>query len=1421
MTKSSKFLSLLLAVLLAFGAIGLQANRPVQAANTIRISQVYGGGGNSGSYYKTDFIELYNSGDSPVNLDGWSVQYASNTGTSWQVTALTGIIPAHGYYLIAEASGTGGTEPLPTPDDTGTIAMGATAFKVALANSTSALTGACPTSNSALVDFLGTGSANCYEGTGTAPAASNTLSATRKQAGCTDTDDNKLDFESIAPNPRNKTSPAHYCTLPAPTVASASPANNATDVAIDANIVITFDRAVTVSEGWYSIVCGTTTHNATITDANPVFTLNPDTDFANGTSCTVTLDASKVLNGTTPMATNYVFSFSTVATPSTAPTVSSTSPANNATAVAIDSDITITFNQALTVSEGWYSIVCGATTHTATVTDANPVFTLNPDTDFAAGQSCTVSLDASKISNGSEFMASDYVFSFSTVADPAIAPSVSSTSPANNATDVAINSNVTITFSQAVTVSEGWYNIVCGGATYTATVTDANPVFTLNPVVDFPNGQNCTVTLDATKILNGTTPMAANYVFSFTTVDTAPRVTAVSPANAATNVPVSTTAITVTFSEAVTVAATAPTLSCTRAGNLALTGTPNATNTVYTFAITGSLLGTDSCNFTLAADGVTDNDIIDPPDAMESNFTSSFSTEVRCGDPFTPTYAIQGTGAASPLVGQNIITEGVVVGDFQVGGKKGFFIQDATGDDDPNTSDGLFVYYPTAPEVNLGDKVRINGKISEYYNLTQLTGAGILICSTGNTVQPTPLTLPFTSADHERYEGMLVSFAQPLVISEYFNYDRYGEILLTSARHYTFTATNAPCVEGYANFVINHRLDSIAVDDGSTTQNPAFLRHPDGGQFTQEHYFRGGDTVSNLVGIMDYANNAFKLQPVGTASYSPVNTRTVAPELVAGEIRVASLNVLNYFVTIDDGSNNCGPSGDMNCRGADSILEFTRQRTKTVAAIKGLAADVIGLIEIENDRPGPAPDYAVADLVSALNTELGPGTYAYIATGALGTDAIKQAFIYKPARVSPVGSFAALTAAIDPRFDTTKHRPALTQTFKDLGTNEIFTVSINHLKSKGSTCTGDPDLNNGAGNCNITRTTGAQALVEWLSNDPTNSGSEMFLIIGDLNSYAMEDPIQAIQKGKDGQADSADDFVNLVTRFRQQSGYGYVYDGQVGYLDHALANRRLASYVLDANFWHINADESDVFDYNTDYRPAEQIALYQPNAYRSSDHDPVLISLLLNHKPVAVDDSYETPKNTTLTIAAPGVLANDSDLNIYDQISVSLVEDSGPQHGSLTLNADGSFSYTPATNYVGADSFQYTMHALPGLMDDNYSSVATVTITVTGSNDAPVAVADMYETNYETLLTVTAEAGVLSNDSDADHDALTAVLVDNVDHGMLTFNADGSFTYQPETGFTGVVRFTYYATDQAKNSETVTVSITVRPAKVYLPLIFR
>ena len=614
-----------------------------------------------------------------------------------------------------------------------------------------------------------------------------------------------------------------------------------------------------------------------------------------------------------------------------------------------------------------------------------------------------------------------------------------------------------------------------------------------------------------------------------------------------------------------------------------------------------------------------------------------------CDDPYTSIFSIQGSGTAAAITG-TVTTEGVVVGDFEGTAKaSGFYLQDAAGDANAATSDGIFVFSGNQDLVTAGEYVRVTGFARERFSQTTLNGsnsntdpvtaANVVDCGTGS-VAATDVTLPAASTTFlERYEGMSVRFPQTLVIAEYFNYDQFGEIVLAlplpgETRPYTGTAIDEPGAAANARTLAN-TLSRITLDDVQSGSNPAVLRHPNGAPFALDNLFRGGDTVANTTGVLGYDFNLYRILPTAGADYTRVNPRPAAPDEIDGRLRVAAMNTLNFFVTGDvvpnggPGDNVCGGNGDLECRGwdTDQPLEFDRQRDKLLRALIGLDADVLGLNELENGPADPLSD-PEGGIVPGLNELLGDGTYAAIDTGIIGTDAIRVGLIYKPGVVTPVGDFQVLTSAVDSRFNDARSRPALAQTFQENATGERFTVVVNHLKSKGSACVTpgvdvplDPDLHDGQGNCSQTRRAAAEALVEWLATDPTGSGDPDFLIAGDLNSYAKEDTIDEILQGADDVDGTDDDWTNLIAKYIGTYAYSYTFDGQAGYLDHALSNPALTGQVADATEWHINADEPDVLDYDTTFKPTAQEALWELNAFRTSDHDPVLVGLELNAPP--------------------------------------------------------------------------------------------------------------------------------------------------------------------------------------------------------------
>lgn len=546
--------------------------------------------------------------------------------------------------------------------------------------------------------------------------------------------------------------------------------------------------------------------------------------------------------------------------------------------------------------------------------------------------------------------------------------------------------------------------------------------------------------------------------------------------------------------------------------------------------------------------------------------------------------AVQGPGSTSPVEGQVVTVEGVVVADFQASGQLGGVHLQDTDDGDPATSDGIFVFDPGGPALAVGDVVRVTGEVTEHFGLTEITAVSATAdCGDALVPAPTVLDLPADDATRERVEGMLVTFAEPLTATETYTLARYGE-LVVSADGRLFQPTNDPGDDDAEQARNDQRR--LVIDDASTAQNPSTVPFTD----IDGEVIRLGDTVSDVVGVLGYGFDAWRLQPTQEPTALRTNPRSASPEEVGGDVRVASFNVLNYFTTIDR-PGAVTDTGD-DPRGADTEAELDRQRAKIVAAILELDAGIVGLMEIENDTD----DEAVADLVAALNAAAGDGRYAAIeepdtGDGLFGTDAIKVAMIYQPALAVPMGASATTE---DPAFANA--RLPMAQQFRPASGGQPFTVVVNHFKSKGcSGATGaNADQGDGQSCFNADRVEQARALVALIDSLEDTD----VLLTGDLNAYGEEDPIDVLQ---------AAGFVDLVaTRLPVTDRYTYVFEGQAGYLDHALVSPRLARRITGADIWHINADEALFLDFNTEFNPGWA---YEPGPYRSSDHDPVLVGI--------------------------------------------------------------------------------------------------------------------------------------------------------------------------------------------------------------------
>uniref|UniRef100_A0A486XL87 Extracellular deoxyribonuclease PA3909 (Required for catabolism of external DNA) n=1 Tax=Rheinheimera sp. BAL341 TaxID=1708203 RepID=A0A486XL87_9GAMM len=576
----------------------------------------------------------------------------------------------------------------------------------------------------------------------------------------------------------------------------------------------------------------------------------------------------------------------------------------------------------------------------------------------------------------------------------------------------------------------------------------------------------------------------------------------------------------------------------------------------------------------------------------------SASPIAACEAVYTHINAIQGNQAVSPLLGKQLTTQGVVTAIVYPDSKAAGIILQAQPTADTLTqhavSDSLYIADREAAAIyQPGQVLQVSGTVAELQQLTSLTQiSDIKLCGDKVAIQPQAFSLPLgAKLSWEQFEGALLHISQPLLVNDSYNLGRYGEITLADRRLMVATEIMAPG-KAAADYMHAQQRHMLVLDDGLYQQNPEPLQLGEL-RLSASTTLRIGDTVNGVTGVLLQDERGYRLVPTVTPVFQHTNPRPDNPPVKpAAALRIASFNVLNYF----NGAGQTKPFPTK--RGASNQEEFQRQKAKTVAALAALDADVIGLLEVENN--GYDQQSALADLTAALNKVAGK-PYRYIITREQpGSDDIKVALLYRPATVSVQGKAAMLLSS---PFDWGS-RPPLAQSFRHLASNELVTVSINHFKSKGS-CPKDAkdanaDQHDGQACWNALRTASAKALSKWLHSQPTGVTTDKQIILGDLNAYRMEDPIQVLQQQNWQYLQAADGL-----------HYSYVFRGRTGSLDHALASPALAKQLSSMQHWAINADEPVIMDYNTEFKkPSQQQLLFAPSPYRSSDHDPLLATFV-------------------------------------------------------------------------------------------------------------------------------------------------------------------------------------------------------------------
>ncbi len=604
----------------------------------------------------------------------------------------------------------------------------------------------------------------------------------------------------------------------------------------------------------------------------------------------------------------------------------------------------------------------------------------------------------------------------------------------------------------------------------------------------------------------------------------------------------------------------------------------------------------------------------------------------ECSTDATLISAIQGSDDASAEVGNSHIVEAVITG-FRA---DGFFIQEETvqSDDDATTSEGLFVDGST--DIEAGHIIRLYGEVGENYGLTTLTMDADVTpadCGATDDVLTTELAMPY-DVDLETLEGMLVSVTDATVTSQN-NLWRYGELVVSDSIKRQPSDVAAPLSEAYEAAVEAAEASLLTIEDDNSNSYPDEISYFP--TFSYANAIRVGDTVT-AAGPLNYSFGTYRINPTDVITVT--SGREANPVVTEGNLSIATFNVLNYFNGEVTDSGEVTFDYDAN-RGAEDETEFALQEGRIVEAIVGLNADVVGLMEIEND--GFGDDSAIQALVTAINAELAEEEqYTFVSTAdssIIGTDAITVGLLYRASVVVPAGDAQIVDMPIQQidEDSVAQMRAALVQTFTHVESEKTFAVAVNHFKSKGSECAEDlaedvSDTDVIQGSCNALRVSAAITLAEALADE---SMPERVLILGDLNAYSAEDPVALLtdytpedrgytiktaintdmDEGESVEVETSYGYHNLAEEF-DADGYSYWYYGteQVGSLDHVLASEAFLADAVDGAHWNINSPEVYQLTYDqalTYYPDEDGYAFTDVGPYKSSDHDPFIATFSL------------------------------------------------------------------------------------------------------------------------------------------------------------------------------------------------------------------
>jgi predicted extracellular nuclease len=547
-----------------------------------------------------------------------------------------------------------------------------------------------------------------------------------------------------------------------------------------------------------------------------------------------------------------------------------------------------------------------------------------------------------------------------------------------------------------------------------------------------------------------------------------------------------------------------------------------------------------------------------------------------------------------------------------------------------------------ATEMMAGDKIKAVGIAdtmgdSRILDMSERSSS-FSISSSNNPLPSTVIiSLPaemdlYDSTNFKKYEGMLVTLANSsAVVADVSLIAAFGAVAVDRQRNFQFTQLSAPDSDGAEEHFERLLGQMLWLDDDSDDVYTATSRkvdRPYAFGLSRTNRIRVGDQAKDVTGVLQHFPllSAWRLRPVQGLNYTfqSAEAPPVNPASVPGDLRIVSYNLENYFITVNVGEHRCHQTNPFStCPDTHSTQELDRQTAKIVAALEKMDADIVGLVGLENSS---GDDAALERLVLELNTGSVPGSrkYNYLSTGGIGEHAVRSGFIFKPASValynpyfvvngrgnSEVASFndqanrptlVQSYSEVSP-FNDRANRPTLIQSFMKIDSGRLLTIALNDFASRDEEDCGEEWT--GQGSCSGAREEAADAVAQIMKENPTSVFSPNTMIMGALNSYAMENVI----------VNSLQDFVNPISHME----YNSVAYCQFGTLDYALVGPKLADHVTGSTVWHINADECPLFDYDDDIQDATEYSferkssaspLYSPDAFRSSGRDPIIVGL--------------------------------------------------------------------------------------------------------------------------------------------------------------------------------------------------------------------